>query len=92
MIHSFATPQTEQLFHSLRVRQFVNIERIARRKLLQIHAATVLESLRVPPVNKLEALRGDLKGLHSIRIKDQWRVCFVWTIEGPKNVEIVDYH
>lgn len=52
----------------------------------------VLEDLRVPPGNQLEALKGDRKGQYSIRINDQWRVCFVWTVEGPKNVEIVDYH
>ncbi len=92
MIHTFASAETEALFYSKSVKRFKNIERIARRKLLQIHAATVLESLRIPPGNRLEALRGDLKGLHSIRINDQWRVCFEWRADGAYQVEIVDYH
>jgi proteic killer suppression protein len=92
MIHTFASAETEALFNSQRVKRFKNIERIARRKLLQIHAATVLDSLRIPPGNRLEALRGDLKGLHSIRINDQWRVCFEWRADGAYRVEIVDYH
>ena len=92
MIHTFASAETEALFYSQCVKRFKNIERIARRKLLQIHAATVLESLRIPPGNRLEALRGDLKGLHSIRINDQWRVCFEWRADGAYQVEIVDYH
>lgn len=92
MIYSFASAETEALFYSQNVKRFKNIERIARRKLLQIHAATVLESLRIPPGNRLEALRGDLKGLHSIRINDQWRVCFEWRADGAYGVEIVDYH
>lgn len=92
MIHSFACAETEMLFHSRAVRRFRPIERVARRKLLQLHAATVLESLRVPPGNHLEALKGDRKGQHSIRINDQWRVCFVWKGDGAHRVEIVDYH
>lgn len=92
MIHSFSSAETEALFYSQSVKRFKNIERIARRKLLQIHAATVLESLRIPPGNRLEALRGDLKGLHSIRINDQWRVCFEWRADGAYQVDIVDYH
>lgn len=92
MIHTFASVDTEALFYSQSVKRFKNIERIARRKLLQIHAATMLESLRIPPGNRLEALRGDLKGLHSIRINDQWRVCFEWRADGAYRVEIVDYH
>jgi toxin HigB-1 len=92
MIHTFASAETEALFYSQAVKRFNNIERIARRKLLQIHAATALESLRIPPGNRLEALRGDLKGLHSIRINDQWRVCFEWRADGAYQVEIVDYH
>jgi toxin HigB-1 len=92
MIHTFASAETEALFYSQSVQRFKNIERIARRKLLQIHAATVLKSLRIPPGNRLEALRGDLKGLHSIRINDQWRVCFEWRADGAYQVEIVDYH
>lgn len=65
---------------------------MARRKLLQIHAATDLESLRIPPGNQLEALKGERKGQHSIRVNDQWRVCFVWRADGAHQVEIVDYH
>jgi len=92
MIHSFACPDTEALFNSLAVRRFKNIERVARRKLLQLHAATVLDDLRIPPGNHLEALKDDRKGQHSIRINDQWRVCFVWMSDGAHHVEIVDYH
>lgn len=92
MIQSFACPDTEALFHSRAVARFRNIERVARRKLLQLHAATQLASLRIPPGNQLEALKGDRKGQHSIRINDQWRVCFVWRKDGPHQVEIVDYH
>ena len=92
MIHSFACPETEVLFQSLVVPRFRNIERVARRKLLQLHAATQLASLRVPPGNQLEALKGNRKRQHSIRINDQWRVCFVWREDGAHQVEIVDYH
>lgn len=92
MIHSFACTETEALFHSRSVPRFRNIERVARRKLLQLHAATVLNSLRVPPGNQLELLKGDRKGQHSIRINDQWRVCFRWKDDGAYDVEIVDYH
>jgi toxin HigB-1 len=92
MIHSFASSETEALFQSLRVRRFVNIERIARRKLLQIHASVELENLRIPPGNHLEGLKGNRAGQHSIRINDQWRVCFVWRKDGAHEVEIVDYH
>jgi proteic killer suppression protein len=92
MIRSFACIDTEALFHSRAVARFRNIERVARRKLLQIHAATELASLRVPPGNHLEALKADRKGQHSIRVNDQWRICFVWQADGARNVEIVDYH
>ncbi len=92
MIRSFQSQDTETLFHSRSVPRFKNIERVARRKLLQLHAATELASLRVPPGNQLEALRGDRKGQHSIRINDQWRVCFVWRDDSAHSVEIVDYH
>lgn len=92
MIHSFVCSDTEALFQSQPVSRFRNIERVARRKLLQLHAATDLVSLRVPPGNQLEALKGNRKGQHSIRINDQWRVCFVWREEGAYQVEIVDYH
>jgi toxin HigB-1 len=92
MIHSFACSETEALFRSQAVRRFKNVERVARRKLLQLNAATLLESLRVPPGNHLEALKDDRKGQHSIRINDQWRLCFVWQGDGAHRVEIVDYH
>ena len=91
MIRSFACGDTEALFHSRAVPRFRNIERVARRKLLQLHAATALASLRIPPGNQLEALKADRKGQHSIRINDQWRVCFVWRSDGAHQVEIVDY-
>ena len=91
MIRSFACGDTEPLFHSNAVARFRNFERVARRKLLQLHAASELATLRVPPGNQLEALKGDRKGQHSIRINDQWRICFRWD-EGACDVEIVDYH
>ena len=92
MIRSFHCADTESLFQSQVVGRFRNIERVARRKLLQIHAATELGGLRVPPGNMLEALKGKRKGLHSIRVNDQWRICFVWREDGAYQVEIVDYH
>ena len=92
MIHSFACPDTETLFNSQAVPRFRNIERVARRKLLQLHAATELASLGIPPGNQLEALKSDRKGQHSIRVNAQWRVCFVWREDGAHQVEIVDYH
>jgi len=92
MIRSFACVDTEALFHSYAVSRFRSIERVARRKLLQIHAATELASLRIPPGNQLEALKADRKGQHSIRVNDQWRICFVWKSDGAHSVEIVDYH
>lgn len=92
MICSFACADTEALFHSRAVSRFRNIERVARRKLLQLHAATELATLRIPPGNQLEALKADRKGQHGIRINDQWRICFVWKPDGAHKVEIVDYH
>lgn len=92
MIHSFACPDTEALFNSRNVARFANIERVARRKLLQLNAAGVLDSLRIPPGNRLETLKGDRKGQYSIRINDQWRVCFEWRADGAYGVEIGDYH
>ncbi len=92
MIHSFACPDTEALFNSHLSRRFKNIERVVRRKLLQLHAATVLQSLRVPPGNQLELLHGNRDGQHSMRINDQWRLCFIWKEDGAHQVEIVDYH
>lgn len=92
MIHSFSCPDTEALFHSEAVPRFRNIERVARRKLLQLQAAGTLASLRIPPGNQLEMLWGDRQGQHSIRINEQWRLCFVWREDGAYQVEIVDYH
>lgn len=92
MIRSFTCTDTEVLFNSQTVPRFRNIERVARRKLLQLHAATELASLRVPPGNQLESLKGDRLGQYSIRINDQWRICFVWHDDGAYQVEIVDYH
>lgn len=92
MIRSFACSDTEALFHSSVVARFRNIGRVARRKLLQLHASSELGTLRVPPGNPLEALKGNRKGQCSIRINDQWRICFRWDAEGAHDVEIVDYH
>ena len=92
MIHSFNDRDTEALFQSVLVPRFKNVERVARRKLLQLHAASELATLRIPPGNQLELLRGDRRGQHSIRINAQWRICFVWREDGAYQVEIVDYH
>lgn len=92
MIRSFADRDTEKLFRQQRVRRFGGIERAAHRKLLLIDSAPRLEDLKVPPGNRLEALKGDRAGQWSIRINDQWRICFVWKNEDAWNVEIVDYH
>lgn len=91
-IRSFKCTDTAALFALKRVSRWVNIETVALRKLRMLHAAHVLQDLKVPPGNRLEALQGNLSGQHSIRINDQWRVCFVWTPQGPADVEIVDYH
>lgn len=92
MIHSFACGDTAALFNSKPVPRFKNIERVARRKLLQLAAATELNSMRVPPANHLELLKGNRKSQHSIRINDQWRLCFTWQIDSAYDAEIVDYH
>lgn len=92
MIRSFLCADTERLFQSQAVARFKNIERVARRKLLQLSAATELGSLRIPPGNLLEALKGDRKGQHSIRINDQWRICFKCKDGSCSEVGIVDYH
>jgi proteic killer suppression protein len=92
MIRSFKCVYTEELSNGCRVKRFVNIAKIARRKLRQLEIANRLDDLRVPPGNHLEALKGDRSGQYSIRINDQWRVCFRWTDAGLEDVEIVDYH
>ena len=91
-IKSFKCPDTHALFLGRRVRRWVNVERPALRKLEQMDWSATLEDLRVPPGNRLEALKGRRKGQHSIRINDQWRVCFIWTAQGAVGGEIVDYH
>lgn len=80
------------MFGGTRVARFANIQSVAMRKLAILNQAGQLDDLRVPPGNKLEALRGDRAGQHSIRVNDQFRVCFRWTDAGPEDVEIVDYH
>lgn len=91
-IQSFADPDTEQLFVTGRSKRFANIKAVAERKLQILDAAVTLDFLRSPPGNRLEALAGDRVGQHSIRINDQWPLCFVWTERGPERVEICDYH
>ena len=92
MIVSFKDGDTEQLAAGRRVKRFVNIEGVARRKLRQLEIAGRLHDLRVPPGNRLEPLRGDRAGQQSIRINEQYRVFFRWTAAGAEDVEIVDYH
>ena len=92
LIKSFKCRDTAALHARERVRRFANIESAARRKLRQLEAAEGLDDLRVPPGNRLEALKGDRAGQYSIRINDQWRVCFRWTKGGAEEVEITDYH
>lgn len=92
MILSYRDKDTERLANGLRVLRFAPFERIALRKLRQLDIAGSLNDLRVPPGNHLEALTGKRSGQCSIRVNDQYRVCFTWTPSGPKDVEIVDYH
>ncbi|MFZ0808631.1 MAG: type II toxin-antitoxin system RelE/ParE family toxin [Candidatus Sulfotelmatobacter sp.] len=92
MIRSFRCGETERLHHRQPSRRFQAIEHIARRKLRQFHSATELRDLAAPPGNRFESLRGDRRGQHSIRINDQWRLCFVWRDGNAHDVEIVDYH
>ena len=90
MIKSFKDKRTEALFRDESVPKLRNIERVARRKLLYLNQARILDDLKVPPGNHLEALKGDRKGQHSIRINDQYRLCFVWRDGEAKEVEITD--
>jgi len=92
MIRSFHCKDTATLFNDRYVRRFRSIERVTRRKLLYLHRAIKLQDLRVPPGNRLEALKGSRKGQYSIRINDQWRICFRWKNGDALDVEIVDYH
>lgn len=92
MIQSFRCRDTQALFERKRVPRFVNIERVARRKLEQLEWAERIEDLRIPPQNRLEALKGKRKGQWSIRVNDQWRVCFRFEAGQALDVEIVDYH
>ena len=93
MIRSFGCPETERLFNDETSRRLpTQIQRVARRKLLLLHQARRLEDLRAPPGNRLEALKGERNGQHSIRINDQWRICFRWEAGDAYGVEIVDYH
>jgi proteic killer suppression protein len=92
MIKSFKCADTGALARGDRVPRFEGFANVARRKIRQLDIAGRLDDLRVPPGNRLEALKGDRAGQHSIRINDQWRVCFHWTNAGAEDVEIVDYH
>ncbi|MBR1177767.1 MULTISPECIES: type II toxin-antitoxin system RelE/ParE family toxin [Bradyrhizobium] len=93
MIQSFANSETELIWSGRRSRKLPpDIQNAALRKLRLLNQARVLADLRVPPGNRLEALKADRQGQHSIRINDQWRICFVWDDGGPRDVEIVDYH
>jgi proteic killer suppression protein len=92
LIKSFAEKRTRGLFETGKSRRWNSIARIAVRKLVQIDSVTTLAELSAPPGNQLEALKGDRAGQHSIRISDQWRICFRWETDGVYDVEIVDYH
>lgn len=92
MIQTFKCRDTKDLYETGRTKRFANIKGVAERKLQMLDSAVTLEFLRSPPGNRLEALTGNRKGQHSIRINEQWRVCFAWTDKGPEDIEIVDYH
>jgi proteic killer suppression protein len=92
VIKSFAEKETRSLFETGMSRRWSSISRVAVRKLVQIDSVTTLDELNVPPGNRLEALKGDRSGFHSIRISNQWRICFRWEGDGVYDVEIVDYH
>ncbi|MFZ0580639.1 MAG: type II toxin-antitoxin system RelE/ParE family toxin [Candidatus Acidiferrales bacterium] len=94
MIRSFADSETRTFWITGRSRRVppANLRQSALRKLLMLDSAATLEDLRIPPANRLEALKGDRKGQHSVRINDQFRICFVWRQDGPHEVEITDYH
>jgi proteic killer suppression protein len=93
MIKSFRDKETEKIFNRFLSKKLPqDIQQLARRKLVILDSATDLDTLRVPPGNRLEALKGDRKGQHSIRINDQWRICFKWKTGDAYDVEIADYH
>lgn len=93
MIQSFACADTERLFRRERPKRFPqSVHRVAFRKLRMLHRAQTLQDLRIPPGNRLETLKGNRKGQHSIRVNDQFRICFVWQSGDASEVEIVDYH
>ncbi|HEX5363817.1 MAG TPA: type II toxin-antitoxin system RelE/ParE family toxin [Gallionella sp.] len=93
MIIGFASRETERIWRAEVSRKLPHeIQQVALRKLFMLDKAQTLNDLRIPPANRLEALKDDRKGQHSIHINDQWRICFVWTSNGPDAVEIVDYH
>ena len=92
MIKSFKCSDTRKLFETGKSAHFGSIVKVASRKLVQLEAAATLDFLRSPPGNRLEALKRDRTGQYSIRVNDQWRICFRWTAAGPEDVEIVDYH
>ena len=92
MIITFKCKDTEKLFNDINVKKFRAVSRSARLKLELLNAAVSLNSLRIPPGNRLERLKGDRSGQHSIRINDQWRICFIWRDDNAHEVEIVDYH
>ncbi|WP_339804115.1 type II toxin-antitoxin system RelE/ParE family toxin [uncultured Marinobacter sp.] len=92
MIRSFRCKETQALFETGKTRHFSAIKNAAERKLILLQTAETLDDLKSPPGNRLEALKGDRIGQYSIRVNQQWRVCFRWTADGPEDVEIVDYH
>ncbi len=93
MIIGFASKETEKIWHAEVSRKLPrDIQQVALRKLFMLDKAQVLKDLKIPPANRLEALKDDRKGQYSIRINDQWRICFIWTKNGPDAAEIVDYH
>ncbi len=92
MVRSFRDKKTERFFSGEMVKEFSGFRKVAERKLTMLDNASDIKDLRSPPGNRLELLKGSRAGQHSIRINDQWRICFVWKADGPHEVEIADYH
>ena len=92
MIRGFKGKKTERFFAGVAVKEFSGFKKAAERKLLMLDSASELRDLLSPPANRLERLKGERDGQHSIRINDQWRICFVWKKDGPHEVEMTDYH